>query len=180
MGSKKRNSSSTTSTPSKPGQAQEEQQADSRSSPTSSSSSRSTSNSNSNSNAPTPTPTPQSSRQAVASMGATSKIASVSSVEIPHHSRRNPKKIGYIRSWIMWYEGTLAMSMFETWEKILLHSIALIFMLFFYIAVARYLPARLRLIQERVKWYITGSEGYNAANVIAAAKAGSMGSTQTP
>ncbi|KDE03929.1 hypothetical protein MVLG_05621 [Microbotryum lychnidis-dioicae p1A1 Lamole] len=174
MGSKKRNSSSTTSTPSKPGQAQEEQQADSRSS----SSSRSTSNSNSNSNAPTPTP--QSSRQAVASMGATSKIASVSSVEIPHHSRRNPKKIGYIRSWIMWYEGTLAMSMFETWEKILLHSIALIFMLFFYIAVARYLPARLRLIQERVKWYITGSEGYNAANVIAAAKAGSMGSTQTP
>ncbi|SCV69572.1 BQ2448_2592 [Microbotryum intermedium] len=175
MGSKKRNTSSTTSTPSKPRQTQEQQpqeqqqgQVDSPSSPTSSM----TSSSNA-------APTPHSSRQAVASMGATTKIASISSVEIPRHSRRNPKKIGYVRSWVIWYEGTLAMSMFETWEKILLHSIAFIFMLFFYIAVARYLPARLRLIQQRVKWYITGSEGYNAANVVADAKAGLMGSTKT-
>ncbi|GAA5943817.1 serine palmitoyltransferase small subunit family protein [Sporobolomyces koalae] len=81
-------------------------------------------------------------------------------VEAPKSNWKPPKKIGVIESWWIFYEGMFAGSMLETWEKVLLHSILVIFLTLMALA-ASYLPGHLRVIASHARYYAYGTGEYS-------------------
>ncbi|KAK9895512.1 hypothetical protein P389DRAFT_173123 [Cystobasidium minutum MCA 4210] len=61
---------------------------------------------------------------------------------------------------VLWrrYEATFAISMFETWESVLLHTMLLILSYGIYWASTSYLPNHIRVIVHRAKYYWFGTE----------------------
>ncbi|ORY88289.1 hypothetical protein BCR35DRAFT_330164 [Leucosporidium creatinivorum] len=88
----------------------------------------------------------------------TKPLPSQPTVMQPKSIARPPKKIGLLKRWWLFYEGSFAGSMLETWEKILLHTFMFALLLLFYVAVSTYLPARISLASKRIQWYIYGGE----------------------
>ncbi|GAA5900824.1 serine palmitoyltransferase small subunit family protein [Sporobolomyces salmoneus] len=80
-------------------------------------------------------------------------------VEVPKSEWKPPRKIGTLESWLIFYEGMFAGSMLEVWEKVLLHSILIIFLTLLALA-ASYLPGHLRQIASHARYYAYGTGEY--------------------
>ncbi|GAA5850620.1 hypothetical protein JCM5353_003963 [Sporobolomyces roseus] len=95
-------------------------------------------------------------------MGKTSSIIAHSQqgesgvVDVPKSEWKQPKKIGYFESWWIFYEGMFAGSMLEVWEKVLLHSLLVVFLTLLALA-ASYLPGHLRVIASHARYYAYGT-----------------------
>ncbi|GAA5948210.1 hypothetical protein JCM3765_001315 [Sporobolomyces pararoseus] len=87
------------------------------------------------------------------------EVESGNVVEIPKSDWKQPKKIGTLESWYIFYEGMFAGSMLETWEKVLLHSILVLFLTLLALA-ASYLPGHLRQIAAHARYYAYGTGEY--------------------
>ncbi|GAA6014761.1 hypothetical protein JCM11491_001970 [Sporobolomyces phaffii] len=83
-----------------------------------------------------------------------------SAVQVPTSDWKAPKRIGTLESWYIFYEGMFAGSMLETWEKVLLHSILVIFLTLLALA-ASYLPGHLRQIASHARYYAYGTGEYS-------------------
>ncbi|GAA6063574.1 hypothetical protein JCM10212_003153 [Sporobolomyces blumeae] len=89
-------------------------------------------------------------------------VAAVTAVHGSPHSKRRgtafspPRKIGLLESWWIYYEGMFAGSMLETWEKVLLHSLLVMFLTLLALA-ASYLPGHLRVIASHARYYAYGT-----------------------
>ncbi|GAA5880002.1 hypothetical protein JCM16303_004432 [Sporobolomyces ruberrimus] len=81
-------------------------------------------------------------------------------VQVPKSEWKQPRKIGFFESWYIFYEGMFAGSMLETWEKILLHSILVLFLTLLALA-ASYLPGHLRQIASHARYYAYGTGEYS-------------------
>jgi len=66
--------------------------------------------------------------------------------------------IGYVKALWMLYESTFALSMLETWETLLLHTILITILYFIYWATRAYLPDHVRFLATRAKYYWLGEE----------------------
>ncbi|GAA5835793.1 hypothetical protein JCM3766R1_005848 [Sporobolomyces carnicolor] len=88
-------------------------------------------------------------------------------VRVPKSEWKAPRKIGIVESWLIFYEGMFAGSMLETggnvdlvqWEKVLLHSILVLFLTLLALA-ASYLPGHLRQIAAHARYYAFGTGEY--------------------
>ncbi|KAI0288328.1 hypothetical protein BC826DRAFT_882640, partial [Russula brevipes] len=64
----------------------------------------------------------------------------------------------FIWKWRMWFESTLALSMLEGWEKILIVALMAMFWGLLITGIYRYLPYHLQFLYQRAIYYLSGTE----------------------